>query len=90
LLSSFIHIPSQAEAAAETKKKEDRPKSPSFLSKLLGSIKDTKTKVAAKAPKSPKKDKKKEEAEVIGCLSLVWFRTHSISTGGSRCRICQG
>jgi hypothetical protein len=53
----------QVEAEA---KKEDRPKSPGILSKLLAGFKDGKHKAEkkVKAPKSPKKEKKKEEAEV--------------------------
>ncbi len=53
----------QAEAEA---KKEDRPKSPGILSKLLAPFKDGKAKAEkkVKAPKSPKKEKKKELAEV--------------------------
>jgi len=59
---------SQAESGAETKK-EDRPKSPSLLTKLLASLKGDKTEKAktekkGRAPKSPKKEKKKEEVEV--------------------------
>jgi len=53
----------QAEAEA---KKEERPKSPSLLSKLLA-LGKTKGEKKAKAPKSPKKEKKKEEAEVSLC-----------------------
>jgi len=53
----------QAEPEA---KKEERPKSPSLLSKLLAPFKDgkSKTEKKVKAPKSPKKEKKKEEVEV--------------------------
>lgn len=48
----------QAEAEAETKK-EERPKSPGLLAKLLAPFKNEKAKVEkkVKAPKSPKKDK---------------------------------
>jgi len=58
----MTHPLSQAEEA----KKEERPKSPGLLAKLLAPFKDGKSKAEkkAKAPKSPKKDKKKEEAEV--------------------------
>lgn len=47
LPQSFI---SQAEAAAEAKK-DEKPKSPSFISKLLAKV---------SKPKSPKKEKKKD------------------------------
>ncbi len=59
----------QAEADAEAKK-EDRPKSPGLLAKLLAPFKNEKAKVEkkVKAPKSPKKEKKKEGSEVRSCL----------------------
>jgi hypothetical protein len=51
-------------------KKEERPKSPGLLAKLLAPFKDgKKSEKKVKAPKSPKKEKKKEEAEV----SLFYF-----------------
>jgi hypothetical protein len=63
LLLFNLSIRCQAEAEA---KKEERPKSPGLLSKLLATFKDGKAKgeKKVKAPKSPKKEKKKEEAEV--------------------------
>lgn len=59
---SFLFL-CQAEGEA---KKEDRPKSPSLLAKLLAPFKNEKAKgeKKVKAPKSPKKEKKKEESEV--------------------------
>jgi len=58
----------------ESEAKETAPKSPSFLTKLLGTLKVDKLLEKAKVPKSPKKEKKKEEVEVIpyllSCLSL--------------------
>jgi hypothetical protein len=56
----------QAAEAEASPKKEDRPKSPGLLAKLLAPFKGDKAKVEkkVKAPKSPKKEKKKEEAEV--------------------------
>jgi len=41
----------------ETPPKEERPKSPGFIAKILAPLKK------AKVPRSPKKDKKKEESE---------------------------
>lgn len=59
----FVIQAAEAEAAP---KKEERPKSPGLLAKLLAPFKNDKAKVEkkVKAPKSPKKEKKKEEAEV--------------------------
>jgi len=57
LLNTLCH---QAEGAPADAKKEDVPKSPSLLSKLLAPFKNEKK---AKAPKSPKKEKKEEVKE---------------------------
>ena len=55
----------QAAETTEAAKKEERPKSPSILSKILAPFKEIgKGEKKVKAPKSPKKEKKKEEAEV--------------------------
>lgn len=54
----FIFSIHQAEPEAK-KEKEDRPKSPSLLAKLLAPFKGEKK---AKVPKSPKKEKKEIEA----------------------------
>ena len=72
----------QDEAATETKK-EEVPKSPNFFSKILGSLKDTRTKVASLAPKSPKKEKKKDELDVINNISFPCLSSHDASTGHS-------
>jgi hypothetical protein len=53
----------QAEAAPADAKKEDPPKSPSLLAKILAPFKNVEKK--AKAPKSPKKEKK-DEVKVRG------------------------
>jgi len=55
----------QAEAAPADAKKEEPPKSPSLLAKLLAPFKNTEKK--PKAPKSPKKEKK-EEVKVRGVV----------------------
>ena len=63
VLKSFF----QAEGEA---KKEERPKSPGLLAKLLASIKGEKKgekEKKVKAPKSPKASKKKDEPEVSFC-----------------------
>jgi hypothetical protein len=62
----------QAEAAPADAKKEEVPKSPSLLAKLLAPFKNTEKK--AKAPKSPKKEKKEEvkvRGVVVGPCSLI-------------------
>lgn len=57
----------KAEEVKKDEKKEDRPKSPSILAKLLAPFKGDKAEKVkkVKTPKSPKKDKKKEESEVL-------------------------
>ena len=59
----------QAEAAPADAKKDEAPKSPSLLAKLLAPFKNTDKKT--KAPKSPKKEKK-DEVKVRG---VPWDRT---------------
>lgn len=51
------------DAPADAPKKEDRPKSPGILSKLLAPFKEGKKQIEkkVKAPRSPKKEKNKEE-----------------------------
>jgi hypothetical protein len=51
---SLIVLDNKTEAAPADAKKEDPPKSPSILAKLLAPFKNV------KAPKSPKKEKKEE------------------------------
>jgi hypothetical protein len=65
LVVTFDH---QTEAAAADAKKEDAPKSPSLLSKLLAPFKNVEKR--AKSPKSPKKEKKEE--------SKVRMRLHHV------------
>jgi hypothetical protein len=67
----FLNLSIRCQAEPEAKK-EERPKSPGLLSKLLASFKDgKKSEKKVKAPKSPKKEKKKDEAEV--CLRYFIF-----------------
>ncbi len=64
----------KADAAPEATKKEDRPKSPGLIQKLIATFKHTKSEAEkkVKAPKSPKKEKKKEiEPEVRVVISTV-------------------
>ncbi|KAF8136710.1 hypothetical protein EV363DRAFT_749909 [Boletus edulis] len=55
----------KTDAVAEVPKKEERPRSPGILSKLLAPFKETRKQVEkrVKAPKSPKKEKQKDEIE---------------------------
>jgi hypothetical protein len=70
LLYFLLVLNRQAEDAPTEAKKEDAPKSPSLLAKLLAPFKASDKK--AKAPKSPKKEKK-EEVKVRACVSDVVF-----------------
>lgn len=51
------------DAPAEAPKKEERPRSPGLLTRILAPFKETKKQVEkrVKAPKSPKKEKQKDE-----------------------------
>lgn len=69
---SLILSLSKAEGETPAETKEEKPKSPSLLAKLLAPFKNEKAKVdkKVKAPKSPKKEKKKEESEVRSFQAL--------------------
>jgi hypothetical protein len=58
----IYRLGSQADVTSADAKKDDHPRSPSLLSKLLAPFKNLEQKV--KAPKSPKKEKK-EEVKVL-------------------------
>ena len=67
----------QAEPASEDAKKEEPPRSPSLLAKILAPFKNVEKK--AKAPKSPKKEKKEEvkvRGDVVGPCFLTDMFTH--------------
>lgn len=69
-----ITLDSQAEGAAADAKKEDAPRSPSLLAKLLAPFKQGVERV--KTPKSPKKEKKEESKVRIlkpCCLLINMF-----------------
>lgn len=64
-----VTLDHQAEAAAADAKKEDPPKSPSLLAKLLAPF--NRGEKRAKSPKSPKKEKKEESKVRISTLCHV-------------------
>ena len=70
LTSPDSHFPQAAAAEGDAPKKEERPKSPNLIAKLLAQFKDkAKSEKKIKIPKSPRKKEEKKEAVCV--LSLL-------------------
>lgn len=62
----------KAEPATTEAKKEDRPKSPGLLAKLLAPFKHSEKPKEKKVKEKSPKDKKAEKKEEVSCNVFVW------------------